>query len=92
MVGYEKGTTPEGEMARIREAFFRATAAIHAWPDLREAQEATNALADLMRDLQGEAAKFRAYEAACLMDAHGLSHEEMAAFLGVGRSRVSQIV
>lgn len=92
MVGYQKGTTPEGEMALIREAFFRATAAIHAWPDLREAQEATTALADLMRDLQGEAARFRAYEAVCLMDEHGLSQEEMAAFLGVGRSRVSQIV
>lgn len=92
MVGYEKGTTPEGEMTHIREAFARATAAIHALPDLREAQEATTALADLMRELQGEAAAFRAYEAVCLMDAHGLSQEEMAAFLGVSRPRVSQIV
>jgi 8-oxo-dGTP diphosphatase len=92
VVGYEKGTTPEGEMAQIREAFARATAAIHAWPDVQEAQEATTALADLMRTLQGEAAAFRAYEAVCLMDEHGLSQEEMAAFLGVSRPRVSQIV
>lgn len=92
MAGYEKGWTPEGEMAHIREAFFRATAAIHAWPNAREAQEATRALADLMRDLQGEAAAFRAYEAACLMDAHGLTRDELAAFLGVSGPRVSQII
>ena len=79
-------------MAHIREAFFRATAAIHAWPSAQEAQEATRALADLMRDLQGEAAAFRAYEAACLMDTHGLTRDELAAFLGVSGPRVSQII
>lgn len=79
-------------MAHIREAFFRATAAIHAQPNAREAQEAVKALADLMRELQKEAAAFRAYEAACLMDIHGLTRDEMAAFLGVTPPRVSQII
>ncbi len=91
MVGYEKDTTPDGEMAHIREAFARATAAIRAWPNAQEAQEATRTLADLMRDLQKETAAFRAYEAAYLMDAHGLTRDEMAAFLGVTPSRVSQL-
>ena len=91
-MGYEKGTTPDGEMAHIREAFARATAAIHAWPNAQEAQEATKALADLMRDLQRETAEFRAYEAACLMDSHGLTRDELAAFLGVTPTRVSQMV
>ena len=79
-------------MAHIREAFFRATAAIQRMPNAREAQEATKALADLMRDLQKETAAFRAYEAACLMDAHGLTRDELAAFLGVSGPRVSQII
>jgi 8-oxo-dGTP pyrophosphatase MutT (NUDIX family) len=92
VAGYEKGTTPEGEMAHIREAFFRATTAIHAQPNARDAQEAVKALADLMRELQGEAAAFRAYEAACLMDTHRLTRDEMAAFLGVTPARVSQII
>lgn len=92
VAGYEKGTTPEGEMTHIREAFFRATAAIHAQPSARDAQEATRALADLMRELQGEAAAFRAYEAACLMDTHGLTRAELAAFLDVSGPRVSQII
>jgi len=79
-------------MAHIREAFFRATAAIHAWPNAHEAQEAVKALADLMRDLQRETAEFRAYEAACLMDEHGLTRDELAAFLGVSGPRVSQLI
>jgi 8-oxo-dGTP pyrophosphatase MutT (NUDIX family) len=92
VVGYEKGTTPDGEISRIREAFARATAAIHAWPSAQEKQDAIRALADLLRDLQGETAAFRAYEASCLMDEHGLTRDELAAFLGVSGPRVSQII
>jgi len=91
-VGYEKGTTPDGEMARIREAFARATAAIHAWPSAQEKQVALRALEELTRDLQRETAEFRGYEAACLMDEHGLTRDELAAFLGVSPPRVSQII
>jgi 8-oxo-dGTP diphosphatase len=79
-------------MARIREAFFRATAAIKAWPDAREAKDAAMALSDLTRDLQREAAEFRGHLAAYLMDYHGLTVTELAAFLGVSRPRASQII
>jgi len=33
VTGYVKGTTPDGEMTRMDEAFARTTAAIRAWPD-----------------------------------------------------------
>jgi 8-oxo-dGTP diphosphatase len=92
VVGYQKGTTPAGEMARVREAFASATAAIYAWPNVQEAKEATKELQDLVKDLQREAAEFRGYLAVYLMDAHGLTQDELAAFLGVSRPRVSQII
>ena len=92
MPGYEKGWTPEGEMARVQEAFSRATAAIYAWPDAQEAKEAAKALGELMRDLQRQAAEFRGYLAAYLMDTHGLTRDELASFLGVSGPRVSQII
>ena len=92
MTGYEKGTTPAGEMARIREAFFRATTAIYAWPDARKARESADELQGLVKDLQREAAEFRGHLAAYLMDEHGLTVTELAAFLGVSRPRASQII
>jgi 8-oxo-dGTP diphosphatase len=92
MAGYEKGTTPAGEMAHVREAFARATAAIYAWPDAQEAKESTRELQELVKDLQRQTAAFRGYLAAYLMDAHGLTQEELAAFLGVSRVRVSQMI
>src|ERR1039457_6652129 len=61
MPGYEKGSTPEGEMAHLREASARATTAIKAWPNATEAWKAANALTDLTRDLTGEAGEFRAF-------------------------------
>ena len=92
MTGYEKGTTPEGEMNHIRESFVRATNAIYAWPDAAEAREAADDLQQLANDLRREAAEFRGRLAAYLMDAHGLSVTELAAFLGVSRPRASQII
>jgi 8-oxo-dGTP pyrophosphatase MutT (NUDIX family) len=92
MPGYEKGTTPEGEMARLREAFAQATAAIKAWPNASEAWQAANALTDLTRDLSGEAGEFRAFLAAYLLDYHGVTIQELAAFMGVSRARASQLV
>lgn len=92
MTGYVKGITPEGEMTHIREAFAQATAAIYAWPDAAEARDATDALQDLIGDLRKQAAEFRGYLAAYLMDAHGLTVTELAAFLGVSRPRASQII
>lgn len=92
MVGYEKGTSPSGEMTHIREAFAKAAAAIYAWPDAREARDAADELQALARDLQREAAEFRSHLAAYLMDTRGLTITELAAFLGVSRPRASQII
>jgi len=92
MAAYRKGTTPEGEMQRVREAFASATAAIKAWPDAAEAWQAAGLLGDLTRQLQGEAADFRGYLAAYIAQYHGLSMAELAAFLGVSRAKASQIV
>ena len=92
MTGYEKGTTPEGEMNHIREAFAKATTAIYAWPDAAEARQAADDLQELINDLRGQAARFRGHLAAYLMDAHGLSVTELAAFLGVSRPRASQMI
>ena len=92
MVGYQKGTTPAGEMAHVREAFAKAAAAIQAWPDAQEARDAADDLQQLVRDLQKEAAEFRGFLAAYLMDTHGMTVTELAAFLGVSRPRASQII
>ena len=92
MVGYVKGTTPEGEMNRVREAFALATAAIYAWPNPAEARDAADELHEITRQLQSEASAFRGHLAAYLMDAHGMSITELAAFLGVSQPRASQII
>lgn len=91
-MGYEKGVTPAGEMAHIREAFARTASAIQAWPDPQEARDAADDLQVLIKDLQREAAEFRGYLAAYLMDARGMTVTELAAFLGVSRPRASQII
>ena len=92
VTGYVKGITPEGEMTHIREAFAQATAAIYAWPDAAEARDAADALQNLIADLRKQAAEFRGYLAAYLMDVHGLTVTELAAFLGVSRPRASQMI
>lgn len=92
MVGYVKGTSPDSEITRIREAFAKATAAIKAWPDTAEAWRAANALGDLTRDLQGEAADFRGFLAAYLLDSRQASVAELAAFMGVTPQRASQLI
>jgi 8-oxo-dGTP diphosphatase len=92
MPGYEKGTTPEGEMEHLREAFARATAAIRAQAREADAWRYANDLADLVKELSGEAAKFRAWIAWFLHDYHRVTIEELAAFMGVTRARASQLV
>jgi 8-oxo-dGTP diphosphatase len=79
-------------MTHLREAFARTTAAIYAWPDAAEARDAADALQELIGDLRRQAAEFRGYLAAYLMDAHSLTVTELAAFLGVSRPRASQII
>lgn len=90
MTGYVKGTTPDGEMARMNEAFARATAAIRAWPDTTEAWKAARALAELIDRFRIETAAFRDWLTAYMADAHGLTHEELAALTGVSRASVTQ--
>ena len=91
-MGYEKDTTPAGEMARMREHFKAATDAIYACYNPVEAKEAANELVKLMKELQTETAGFRGHLAASLMDAHGLTVTELAAFLGMSRGRASQMI
>jgi 8-oxo-dGTP diphosphatase len=90
MTGYVKGTTPGGEIAHMDEAFYRATTAIRAWPDTTEAWKAAKALAELIERLRTETAAFRDWLTAYMADAHGLTHEEIAALTGVSRAAVTQ--
>ena len=90
MTGYVKGTTPDGEIAHMDESFYRATSAIRAWPDVAQAWEAAKALAGLVEKLRTETADFRDWLAAYMADERGLTHEELAAFMGVSRAAVSQ--
>jgi 8-oxo-dGTP diphosphatase len=92
MTGYAKGSTPDGEMARMREAFALATAAIMAWPNATEAWQAADTLTELIKELRGEAADFRGYLATYLLDYHGVTIAELAAFMGVSPARASQII
>jgi 8-oxo-dGTP pyrophosphatase MutT (NUDIX family) len=92
MTGYAKGSTPDGEMARMREAFALATAAIMAWPNATEAWQAADALTELIKVLRSEAADFRGYLATYLLDYHGVTIAELAAFMGVSPPRASQII
>lgn len=92
MPGYTKGTTPAGEMTQVREAFARATAAIKAWPSATEAWQSADELTKLTRDLYSEAAGFRGYLAAYLLDYHQVTITELAAFMGVSRARASQMI
>jgi 8-oxo-dGTP diphosphatase len=92
MTGYVKGTDPDGAMAKIREAFALATAAVYAWPDTQEAWKAANDLSDLTRQLQHEAAEFRGYLATYIADYHKLTLVELAATLGISHQRASQLI
>lgn len=89
---YVKGSTPDGEMQAMREAFARATAAIYAWPNAAEAWQDVERLTKLAGELRGETADFRAYLAAYLADYHGLTQQELAAFMGVTPTRAGQII
>jgi 8-oxo-dGTP diphosphatase len=92
MTGYIKGDTPGGEMTHMREAFYRATTAIQVWPNTAEAWEAAKALTELVETMRTQTADFRGWLAAYMADAHSLTHDELAEFMGVSRARVSQII
>lgn len=89
---YVKGSTPDGEMQAMREAFARATAAIYAAPNAAEAWQSVERLTELAAGIRGETADFRAYLAAYLLDYHGLTTQELAAFMGVTPARAGQLI
>lgn len=74
----------------MHEAFYRATAAIWAWPNTNEALTAASDLAGLVEKLRTETRRFRDAHAAYLAYAHRVTHEELAASMGVSRAAVSQ--
>jgi 8-oxo-dGTP diphosphatase len=90
MTGYVKGTTPDGEMTHMGEAFYRATEAIRAWPDPAAALKAAKTLAELVEKQRTETREFRDWLAAYLADTRNVTHEELAASMGVSRAAVSQ--
>lgn len=92
VTGYTKGSTPDSEMEHLQESFAKAAAAIQAWPSATESWQAANRLAALTADLRKQAADFRGYVAAYLLDYHNVTITELAAFMGVSRARASQIV
>lgn len=92
MWGYEKGTDPKGQMDAMREAFARACTAIYAGPDPERAMQLATELGNLTRELQSEAADFRAYLAAYLRTYHGLTTIQIGALLGVSHQRASQMI
>lgn len=90
VTGYVKGTTPDGEMTHMDEAFSRATTAIRAWPDAAEALAAAKALAELIEEKRTKIREFRDWLAAELADTRKVTHDELAASMGVSRAAVSQ--
>ncbi len=92
MRGYEKGTNAVGEIQHIREAWLRASEAIHAWPDPDQAFRDITELSELGREIMNEAAAFRGYIAAYLVDSGALNITEVAGHLGVSRPRASKII
>jgi 8-oxo-dGTP diphosphatase len=72
------------------EAFYRATTAIRAWPDAAVALKASKALWDRVEKMRTETKEFRDWLAAYLADTHNVTHDELAASMGVSRAAVSQ--
>jgi 8-oxo-dGTP diphosphatase len=92
MWGYEKGTDPRQQMDALREAFARACTAIYVSPDPEQAMQLAAELGDLTRELQGQAADFRAYLAAYLREYFGMSTTQIGALMGVTQQRASQLI
>ena len=92
MPEYVPGSTPDGEMRMLHEAFARATAAIQAWPDPVQAWRAIEQLTVLAKQLQEETASFRAWFAVYLQGYHGLSARELAVFMDVTPTRARQLL
>jgi 8-oxo-dGTP diphosphatase len=92
VAGYAKGSSAAKEMAAIREAVARASAAMLAWPDVLQSYEDAGALGDLGRQIATESMKFRGYLAARMVDDRGMSQAQLAKILGLTPGRVGQLV
>jgi ADP-ribose pyrophosphatase YjhB (NUDIX family) len=92
MRGYEKGTDVAAEIAAMRSAFVHAVAALRASPDAEQAFRDASALGDVVKQLEAESAAFRAYLAAKMADASGMTMGQLAKLLGMSRSRAAQLV
>jgi 8-oxo-dGTP diphosphatase len=92
MRGYEKGTDVAAEIAAMRSAFVHAVAALRASPDAEQAFRDASALGDVVKQLEAESAAFRAYLAAKMADASGMTMGQLARLLGMSRSRAAQLV
>jgi 8-oxo-dGTP diphosphatase len=90
--GYRKGTSAAHEIAEIRAAAARAAAAMQAWPDIMQAFNDASALGELGRRISTEAAQFRAWLAAQIVDERGVSQSQLAEILGLTPGRVAQLV
>jgi 8-oxo-dGTP diphosphatase len=92
MRGFEKGRNVTAEITAMREAFARAVAALKASPDAEQAFRDAGDLGDTIKRLESESAAFRAYLAAKMADASGMTMGQLATLLGISRSRAAQLV
>ena len=92
MAGYQKGTSAAREMAKIKQSVARAASAIQAWPDVLQAFNDASELGNLGRRISKEAAEFRGWLAARMVDDRGMSQSQLAEILGMTPGRVGQLV
>jgi 8-oxo-dGTP diphosphatase len=92
MRGYTKGTTVEGEIQAIREAYARAMSAILSGPDSRQAWQDAETLRSAILQLESETAGFRGYLAKTIQEAGALKLAALAEIMGVTPSRAQQLV
>jgi len=90
--GYQKGTSAALEIEQIRAAVARAASAMQAWPDVMQAFGHASELGELGRQISAEAAQFRAWLAAQIVDERGMSQAQLAEVLGLTPGRVAQLV
>jgi 8-oxo-dGTP pyrophosphatase MutT (NUDIX family) len=92
MAGYQKGMSAADEMTVIRQAVARAAASMQAWPDILQAFQDASELGDLGRQISKEAAEFRGWLAAQMVDNRGMSQTQLADILGMTPGRIGQLV
>jgi len=92
MAGYVKGTTTTRELKAVLASVHRAVTAIKAGPDPAMAFVEASELGDISRRIEAIAGEVRAYLAARIVEDDQLSLAQLAALLGVSKSRAAQLV